>query len=158
MHGGEDESCDSEEQLLRENGHQVDSYQESNHRIAKLNPLALAGRTIWSQEAYRTVECQLATADYDLIHVQNFFPLISPSVYYAARSRGVPVVQTLRNYRLMCPNGLFFRDGRPCEDCVGKFFPYPGVINRCYRNSLSASSIIATMLSVHLAYALGHNR
>jgi glycosyltransferase involved in cell wall biosynthesis len=149
IRGGEDESRQAEEQLLRDNGHQVDVYEEHNDRVSKLNPLVLAGRTIWSQEAYRTVECQLATADYDLIHVQNFFPLISPSVYYAARSRGVPVVQTLRNYRLMCPNGLFFRDGHPCEDCVGKFFPYPGVVHGCYRDSRAASGVTAAMLSVH---------
>lgn len=149
IRGGEDESREAEEKLLREYGHQVDVYEEHNNCLSKLNSLDLAGRTIWSNKAYRIVNRQLAAKNYDLIHVQNFFPLISPSVYYAARSRGVRVVQTLRNYRLICPNGLFFRNGHPCEDCMGKTFPYPGIVHRCYRNSGVASSVTATMLSVH---------
>lgn len=149
IRGGEDESREAEEKLLREYGHQVDVYEEHNNCLSKLNSLDLARRTIWSNQAYRIVNRQLATKNYDLIHVQNFFPLISPSVYYAARSRGVRVVQTLRNYRLICPNGLFFRNGHPCEDCRGKFFPYPSILHQCYRNNRAATSITAAMLSVH---------
>lgn len=149
IRGGEDESREAEEYLLKEMGHQVDVYQENNEHISKLNPIHLALRTIWSQKAYQTVRHKLRQCNRDLIHVQNFFPLISPSVYYAAQAEGVPVIQTLRNYRLICPNGLFFRDGRVCEDCLGKFVPYPGVIHSCYRESLGATATTAAMLTVH---------
>lgn len=149
IRGGEDESRASEERLLRENGHQVEPYEENNARVAEFNAVQLALNTIWSQSSYQIAKQKLMQSSYDLMHVQNFFPLISPSIYYAARSAGVPVVQTLRNYRLLCPNALFFRDGQVCEDCLGKAIPYPGIVNRCYRESLAASSVTAAMITIH---------
>ncbi|WP_414565667.1 MULTISPECIES: glycosyltransferase family 4 protein [unclassified Anabaena] len=149
IRGGEDESCESEERLLREMGHEVDVYQEHNERVAAIGYVPMALRTIWSTESYNIVKQKLRQSDCNLVHIQNFFPLISPSVYYAAKSEGVPVVQTLRNYRLLCPNGLFFRDGQVCEDCMGKFVPYPGVLHSCYRENRSATTVVATMLTAH---------
>lgn len=149
IRGGEDESRESEERLLRDMGHQINVYEENNDRVSTLNSVELALRTVWSQEAYQIVRQKLRQSKSDLVHVQNFFPLISPSVYYAAQSEGVPVVQTLRNYRLICPNGLFFRDGRVCEDCLGKYVPYPGIIHACYRENRAATSATAAMLTVH---------
>jgi glycosyltransferase involved in cell wall biosynthesis len=149
IRGGEDESRQAEERLLQEMGHQVDVYEKNNDRVATLNSAQLAIRTVWSTEAYRIVQQRLRQYKSDLVHVQNFFPLISPSVYYAAQAEGVPVVQTLRNYRLICPNGLFFRDGHVCEDCLGKFVPYPGVIHACYRQNRGATATTAAMLTVH---------
>ncbi|OUL31390.1 glycosyltransferase [Nostoc sp. 106C] len=149
IRGGEDESRQAEENMLREMGHEVTVYEEHNDRIAKMNQLQVASRTIWSQEAYQIIQRKLKEQPQDIVHVQNFFPLISPSIYYAAKAEGVPVVQTLRNYRLLCPNGLFFRDGKVCEDCLGKFLPLPGVIHSCYRESRAASAAVATMLTVH---------
>ncbi|NJK47364.1 glycosyltransferase family 4 protein [Candidatus Gracilibacteria bacterium] len=151
IRGGEDESRQAEERLLREMGHQVDAYEENNDRIANLNRAQVAIRTVWSQEAYQTVRQKLQQSRSDIVHVQNFFPLISPSVYYAAQAEGVPVVQTLRNYRLICPNGLFFRDNRVCEDCLGKFVPYPGIVHACYRQNRAATGVTAAMLTVHRA-------
>ena len=151
IRGGEDECYEAEVSLLREMGHQVEVYEASNDRVAKLGKLRLAADTVWSQEAYRDVEHQLQKQRPDVVHVQNFFPLISPSVYYAAKSQGVPVVQTLHNYRLLCPNALFFRDGKVCEDCLGQIIPYPGVMHGCYRENKLASAGVATMLSVHSA-------
>ncbi|MBW4518523.1 MAG: glycosyltransferase family 4 protein [Scytolyngbya sp. HA4215-MV1] len=149
--GGEDESRAAEERLLREMGHQVDAYEESNDRIGALKPWRMAIRTIWSRESHRKVTRKLQAASYDLIHVQNFFPLISPSVFYAAKDAGVPVVQTLRNYRLLCPNGLFFRDGQVCEECMGKWIPFPGIAHACYRENHLASATTAAMLTFHRA-------
>ncbi|MDB9315919.1 glycosyltransferase family 4 protein [Spirulina sp. CS-785/01] len=149
IRGGEDESCDSEIRLLRDNNHQVSVYHEHNDRIKKLSSLEAAQRTIWSQEAYRHIQQTLAEKSLDLIHVQNFFPLISPSIYYAVQESQTPIIQTLRNYRLLCPNGLFFRDGRVCEDCLGKPIPYPGVQHSCYRDNRAASATTALMLTVH---------
>ena len=149
LRGGEDESRESEQRILREMGHQVDVYEDNNERIADFNSIHLACRTIWSRESHAAIKKQLSASSYDVMHVQNFFPLISPSIYYAAKTAGVPIVQTLRNYRLLCPNALFFRDGRVCEDCLGKFVPYPGVLHSCYRGDRAASSVTATMLTVH---------
>jgi len=86
---------------------------------------------------------------YDRVIVHNFFPLVSPSIYYAAHQEKVPVIQYLHNFRLFCLNGLFFRDGRICEDCFKKQIPWPGVIHRCYRGSYLGSIVVAAMLCVH---------
>jgi glycosyltransferase involved in cell wall biosynthesis len=149
IRGGEDESRAAEENLLRQMGHQVDSYEENNDQIAKLSALNLALKTVWSEASRQIVRQTLRQSTYDIVHVQNFFPLISPAVHYAAKAEGVPVIQTLRNYRLLCPNALFFRDGRVCEDCLGKPIPYPGVVHGCYRESQAASAAVATMITAH---------
>jgi glycosyltransferase involved in cell wall biosynthesis len=158
IRGGEDESQEAEEMLLREMGHDISAYVESNERMMSLNPIEMLAKTVWSTETYQKIREQLQGANYDIVHVQNFFPLISPSVYYAAKAEGVPVVQTLRNYRLLCPNALFFRSGQVCEDCMGKPIPYPGIIHSCYRESRSASAATAAMLVTHRALGTWNTR
>jgi len=83
------------------------------------------------------------------MHVHNTVPLISPTVYYAAKAEGITVVQTLHNYRLFCPNALFFRNGHVCDDCMGKFVPFPGILHACYRESRAAMTVAVVMLSLH---------
>jgi glycosyltransferase involved in cell wall biosynthesis len=149
--GGEEECRDAEATLLREMGHQVDIYEEDNQLINQINPLSLAIKTIWSKAAYQAIQQQLKERDYDVVHVHNFFPMLSPSVYYAAEAAGVPIVQTLHNYRLLCPNGLFFRDNRICEDCLGKSIPWPSTLHACYRGDHAVTAVTAAMLAVHRA-------
>lgn len=149
IRGGEDECFEAEVSLLRQKGHTVELFEETNDRVAQLGKLQTMLRTLWSNEAYQTARQLLTVQRYDVVHVQNFFPLISPSIYYAAKDKGVPVVQTLHNYRLLCPNAQFFREGRPCEDCLGKPIPLPGIIHACYRDNRAASGVTAAMLSLH---------
>lgn len=151
IRGGEEEVFEAEIDLLRQKGHFVDVYEDSNARLDKLTKVNLALRTIWSQEAYQAVSDRLTANFYDIVHVHNFFPLISPSIYYAAKSRGVPVVQTLHNYRLLCPNGLFFRNEKVCEDCLGQSIPWAGAWHSCYRGNQAASTATVAMLSLHRA-------
>jgi glycosyltransferase involved in cell wall biosynthesis len=84
----------------------------------------------------------------DLVHVHNTFVMISPSIYSACAQVGVPVVQTLHNYRLLCLAANFFREGKVCEDCLGGSL-WPGVKHGCYRHSHSASAVVAVMLTSH---------
>jgi glycosyltransferase involved in cell wall biosynthesis len=84
-----------------------------------------------------------------LVHVFNFFPLLSPSIHYACWEARVPVVQKISNFRLICPNCLLLRDGHVCEDCVGKLFPWPSVVHACYRDSRAGSAVVAAMLATH---------
>lgn len=149
LRGGEDGSRHAEEQLLREHGHDVISYEESNERIAELGRLRTAARTVWSRESYRMVDDIIDRHRPDVMHVQNYFPLVSPSVYYAAAKQGVPVVQSLRNYRLICLGGQLLRRGQVCEDCFGKRVPWPGIVHKCYRNSVTASAVTGAMLFTH---------
>jgi glycosyltransferase involved in cell wall biosynthesis len=147
--GGEDQSTAAEVALLQEVGCSVDLLEHDNREIERLSRARVALRTIWSQQSFREVFERLRSTDYDVLHVQNFFPLWSPSVYHAAAKAGVPVVQTLRNYRLMCVNSLFFRDGHPCEDCLGRTLPWPGILHACYRGSRAGSSVVAGMITAH---------
>lgn len=147
--GGEDVVLSNEEQLLVRNGHHVLQFVMHNHDVAQHSPFRVALKTLWNQEAYDEIATLLRSQRVDVVHVHNTFPLISPSVYYAAHAAHVPVVQTLHNYRLLCPAATFFRDGDLCERCLGKTFAWPGVVHRCYRNNLGATGVTAAMLATH---------
>lgn len=147
--GGEDQCVAAEVAMLRAHGHLVTEYRLSNDATDTMGHAALAARTIWSQPAFRAMRRLIVANRPDIIHMHNTLPLISPAAYYAARGEGVPVVQTLHNFRLVCVNALLFRDGRPCEDCLGKPVPWRGVVHGCYRNSRAASGAVAAMLATH---------
>jgi glycosyltransferase involved in cell wall biosynthesis len=147
--GGEDLVVADESRLLTSRGHEVVQYSVHNDQVSSLSRLALGHRTIWSRPAYRDVRTAIATHRPEVVHVHNTLPLLSPSVYYAASAEGVPVVQTLHNYRLMCPAAVCFRDGHVCTDCVGKPVALGAIRHACYRGSRSASAAVVTMLSVH---------
>ena len=149
--GGEDRVFLEETDLLEANGHEVVRYELHNERVTTMNPAMLAKDTLWSATAYKDLEAIIRRERPHVAHFHNTFPLVSPAGYYAAKAAGVPVVQTLHNYRLLCPVALFFRDGRVCEDCLGKAVPWPGVVHGCYRGSRAASGVVATMLTVHRA-------
>lgn len=149
--GGEDESTDVEVALLRDNHNDVDLYTRDSRDIPKSRKFRNGLNAIWSSRAYADVRERLKRKNYDVVHIQNFFPVISPAIYYAARAEGVPVVQTLRNYRLLCPNAQLYRDNHACGDCVQKSVPWPGILHSCYRSSALASAAVAAMISVHRA-------
>ena len=125
IRGGEDECFEAEQRLLREAGVEVDGYEDDNRRVEQLRRPARRLDTVWSRSAYRAIRERLREQHYDVVHVHNFFPLISPAVYHAAQAEGCAVVQTLHNYRLLCPAGIFYRDGQVCEDCLGRRSPGP---------------------------------
>jgi len=147
--GGEDQATMADAALLRDEGHEVDLLEEDNRRVEQLGKVRTGMRTVWSRESYRRIDEKLRAGNFDILHVQNFFPLWSPSVYYAASRNGVPVVQTLHNYRLMCANALLFRDQHVCEECMGRIFPWPAILHACYRNNRAASAAVAAMISAH---------
>lgn len=146
--GGEDAVVESELALLRSRGHVVETFFRSNDDVAGMSTLSLARQTLWSGRTSRDVAERVRRFQPDLIHAHNTFPLISPSLYWAAQRAGVPVVQTLHNFRLMCLNALFLRQGRVCEDCMGHL-PWRGVARGCYRDSRAASGVLAGMLTLH---------
>lgn len=148
---GEDASTDLQVQLLEAAGHEVHLLEDTNERVTELGLAHTAVRSLWSSEAHAAVGDVLSHGDFDVVHVQNSFPLFSPSVLYAAASHNVPVVHSLRNFRLLCPQGMLHRAGGVCTDCVGKRFAWPGVRHRCYRNSAAGSMTVATMAAGHAA-------
>lgn len=147
--GGEDQVVAAERSLLTGKGHEVRQFLVHNDRVAEFSAVELATATIWSRESYRAIRSELRELRADVMHVHNTLPLLSPAVYYAAAAESVPVVQTLHNYRLVCPAGTLFRDGSTCEDCVGKAVTWPSVLHACYRNSRTANLAITSMLAFH---------
>lgn len=146
--GGEDSVVEAECALLEKAGHAVELYQRNNADVALAGRLQLAVDTVWSTRTTADIDKLVGRFAPDVIHVHNTLALISPSVYWAAARASVPVVQTLHNFRLMCPQGMLLRDEAVCEDCVGKL-PWRAVVHRCYRGSTGASAVVATTLSVH---------
>lgn len=147
--GGEDHVFDAEYELLVNHGHEVSRYQADNDDISQMSAARAALATHWNGDTYRAIRRLLAGQRPDIVHSHNTFPLISPSLYYAAAAEHVPVIQTLHNYRLICPGANLYRDGHVCEDCVGSLIPSGAVLHRCYRNSLPASIVSASMLATH---------
>ncbi len=158
QYGCEDVVCQNEILLLREHGHEVREYFDDNRRISELSSLQLGLETMWSRRSYDRMTDLLQEFAADVVHLHNIFPLISPSVYYAARKSRVAVVQTLHNFRLLCPNGIFLRNGKVCEDCLGKWVPLPSIQHKCYHNSGIASAGVAAMVTLHRALRTWHNQ
>ena len=149
--GGEDGVFESTRDLMRARGHRVTEYIRCNDEIAAYGTVAkltLAGRTVWAGDTQRDLARLIAASRPDIAHFVNTFPLISPSAYSACHEAGVAVVQSIDNPRLMCPAGTFFRNGKLCVDCLGKF-PWPAVAHACYRDSYIQSAVTAGMIGIH---------
>lgn len=155
--GGEDTVVAAETALLQARGHPVETYERSNNEIDAMSRLDLMAQTLWSAHAAREIAGRIARFRPDVIHTHNTFPLISPAIYWAASRAGVPVVQTLHNFRLFCLNALFLRAGRVCEDCMGRL-PWRGVARACYRESHAASAVLAGMLTLHRGLGTYRNK
>ncbi len=147
--GGEDQSHRSEIELFKRHGHSIFTYEDNNTRIEEIGKFKTALKTIWSHETYKNIRRLIQEHSIDLIICQNIFPLISPSLYYAAKKERTPVFQFVRNYRLLCLNALFYRNGGVCEECLGKRFLWPGIIHKCYRGNFWGSIVVALMNYIH---------
>ncbi len=145
--GGEDQVLAAEYNLLSQH-HHVSQFIRHNRDLESMSRLKQVQSTVWNSEMHRDFIEALRHERPDLIHVHNTFPVISPSIYYAAASMQIPVVQTLHNYRLLCINAILYRNEKTCENCIGRA-PWQGVLHRCYRNSISASGVSAGLLMIH---------
>ncbi|MGI8727659.1 MAG: glycosyltransferase family 4 protein [Solirubrobacterales bacterium] len=145
--GGEDASAEAEAEALERAGHEVVRHLVRNPETPRATVATLARAPANRASAARVRELVRSHRP-DVAHVNNTWFTLTPSVFAALADEGVPTVHTLHNYRLLCVNSLLFRDNRPCTDCVGRG-PWPGVIHRCYRDSLPASVAAATTITVN---------
>jgi glycosyltransferase involved in cell wall biosynthesis len=155
--GGEDQCVAAEVAMLKAHGHAVMQYCTHNDAINTMSSFKAASRTLWSWPTYHELRELLRAQRPQIVHFHNIFPLISPSAYYAAQAENVGVVQTLHNFRLLCVNGLLFRDGVACEDCLGRSVAWPGILHACYRGSRTASAATAMMQTLHRALGTWRN-
>jgi len=150
--GGEDVVVQSESRLLSRMGHEVEVWEENNDSIvSRLDALRTGFQSVYSFQHAQEMRERIRVFKPDLVHIHNFFPRFSPSIHLACLRVGIPVVQSLHNFRLLCPSATFCGKGKVCDECLGKLIPWPSVENGCYRNSRAASVAVALMLSVHRA-------
>ena len=149
--GGEDVVVTQESKLLAQSGHKVSIYSRSNHEIAALSfaqRLGLIGRIISATDSKIAIRDVVQDSRPDVVHVHNTFAMVSPAVYEVCQDENIPVVQTLHNYRLLCPASTFYRDEAICEECVTD-----GLLRSmryaCYRDSHAMSGVVALMLQTH---------
>lgn len=149
--GGEDVVVRNEKKLLEEHGHRVYTYYRSNKELEKksiIGKLVLPFTSVYSFKTMREVKKLIKDHHIDIVHVHNTLTMVSPSVFYAAFACKVPVVQTLHNFRMLCPAGSFFRGNVICEECVTKGMQC-AVKYKCYRNSKIQTIVSAMILWVH---------
>lgn len=149
--GGEDVVFDQERKLLEHYGHEVQVYCRSNwdtDSYPGVQKFVLLKKALWSEETYKEFSEILQREKPDVVHVHNTWVMISPSIYWACKAANVPVVQTFHNYRLLCPAGTFFRDGKTCEECVD-FGVHRSVVHGCYRDSIHETAAMTLMVYAH---------
>jgi glycosyltransferase involved in cell wall biosynthesis len=145
---GEDAVYKNEKKLLMEKGITVIPYEKQNDHLEGMGLLGKMGSGLeycWSKKSYREVSRIIESERPDIAHFHNIFPQMSTSVYKACYDHGIPVIQTLHNFRYMCPNALFLRERKPCEDCISKTL-LSSIQHKCYRNSYLASLPMAGMI------------
>jgi glycosyltransferase involved in cell wall biosynthesis len=149
--GGEDQTFRAEAELLRARGTTVETFTFDNQEIEGWSSARKLGNLVWNRDSKREIGQVMDSFLPDVMHVQNTFPGMSPSVYSAAADRGIPVIQKMSNYRLFCVNGLLFRDGTNCESCLGKKFAWRAAVHGCYRGNRVMSAAIAASQGLHWA-------
>jgi len=148
---GEDVVVEAEYEMLREAGEEVQQWIEYNdvlNNMHLLQQVLIASSSIWSLTSYREAKQRLESFRPDVVHVHNTIPLISPAIYTASFKLHIPVVQTLHNFKTVCPGAFMYRAGKTCDDCLGKRFPYPALLHGCYRtNRLHTAVAVAGLVA-----------
>lgn len=151
--GGEDTVVSNEQDLLKEKGHNVWLYSRNNSEISKMNifhKATLPFLAVFNIRTYFEVKKLIKEKKIDIVHVHNTLSLISPAVYYAAKVCNVPVVQTIHNFRLLCPAATLYRSGSVCEDCI-KIGLICALKHKCYRESFSQTGTCVLSTLIHRA-------
>lgn len=149
--GGEDFAVQASKKLLESYGHDVRLFTRHSDEIESYNSwqkLKFLPETVYNPQIYQEVRQLIHELEPDIAHVHNVFPLLSPALYNALSDARVPMVQTIHNYRLMCINSFFLRNGQICEVCKNGNF-LPGIIHQCYRDSYLLSTLYAMTMRYH---------
>lgn len=140
--GGEDVVANLEYELLKRNDICAEQLLFNNETLSLTD-------LFYSKASYKKLESVIKKRKPDVIHVHNLFYKASPSILQCAKDHNIPVVLTLHNYRLICPNGLLLRDGKPCVKCVNKTFPISAIKYSCFQESKSKTLALSLSLTYH---------
>lgn len=152
--GGEEAVLEAEKSVLEENGHEVQQWMVKSSdlkEISAIQKIQVSLNSIWSRSTYVRIKSFLQENKPDVAHVHNTVPLISASVYAACQSEGVPVVQTLHNFKFVCPGSNLYRNNQLCEQCIGKSFTYPALVHGCYRRDYLSTAFLVSGLTFNRA-------
>lgn len=156
--GGEDAVVKNESDLLIKNGNEVLLHTVDNANINSLLSKALAMVNVpFSFSQYKKMLKVLKAEKPDVVHVHNYFPILSPSVFYACKKAKVPVVHTLHNYRAVCPTALLMHEGRINESSLTGSAWWT-VTKRVYRDSFIGSFTLASMVELHKKIATWYSK
>jgi glycosyltransferase involved in cell wall biosynthesis len=148
--GGEDSVMRAEVAMLRNGGHEVALYEVDNQAIQGIAAKISASVSVfYSYNSSAKMAELLRTFRPEIVHIHNWFPLLSPSVIAVAAEAGIPVVQTLHNFRMLCANAILYRDGKVCRDCLGQAFPLGAAVHGCYAASHAGSAVVAAAFAYH---------
>jgi len=150
LSGGEDAVVRDEVELLRRYGHDVEVFEENNDEIHGLRGKLIASSSVfYSVRSRRRMANTIRQLNPEIVHIHNWFPMLSPSIIQQVNASGIPVIQTLHNFRMLCANALLYRNGAVCRDCVGKALPVDGILHGCYRGSRVGSAIVTAAYAFH---------
>ena len=150
---GENHSFEAESALLEKFGHEVVRYTRNSDEIDAFSvkdKLLLTKNAYWSKKSYTEFFELMKHHRPDVVHFQNVHPLISPSAFAACKDAGIPVVQAVRNFRMLCPMGMLLREGSICEQCMNKRFKWPSIVHGCYQDSHAASAVLSGITYLHI--------
>lgn len=155
--GGEDTVFKAETDLVKQYGHEVKTLIFDNKNLNTLREKVLIGlMTIFNFSSAKVLHKMILEFQPDIIHVHNFFPIASPSIFFVAKKYGIPIIMTLHNYRLICPSATLYRKNTICEICIKKTFTYPAVIHGCYRKSKIQTLLLTSMSFFHTVFHTWH--
>jgi len=148
--GGEDTYVNNLILLLRKNGHIVKTYIKDSRSITNIfDKIKIGLGLFWNFQTSRELSIVIKQFKPDIAHFHNIYPIITPTAYYICKKYGVKIVQTIHNYKFMCPKNSLFRNGKMCELCINKKFMWPSILYGCYHRSKLASFLFSLSFLLH---------
>ena len=150
QYGGEDTALEFENFVLQQKGHETRLVIFDNNVITGFfSKIIWAVQSVYNFSSAKKISRVIREFKPDVIHIHNLFFIASPSIIYTAYKYSIPVIVTLHNYRLICPNALLLRNDAICTVCIGKRIPLSGIKNRCYRNSAAETALVTFISGFH---------
>jgi len=149
-YGGEETYVESLKKLLGKNGHKVYLYTKDSKNIKTLGDKIKAGLGLfWNFRTAKELTEIIKEFKPNIAHFNNIYPLIGATAFKICHNSKIPIIQTIHNYRFMCPKGILFRKGKICERCINKRFFSPAILYGCYHQSYIASLFFTLAFFYH---------